>query len=105
MKIHSKHNIIRNDEVRLKLHHQSSGDLLCLAFTDEPLLLQVVEQGDDAEIICVGIHSTGLLLICVITKTPKHALQTGLGAFVMTFLFYRIISMLKTSKIGTVSVS
>ena len=46
----------RNNDVRAKPRFQPCGDLFCFAVADESLLPQAAEQGDDAEIICVGIH-------------------------------------------------
>ena len=47
----------RNNDVRTKLYPQPRGDFFGFAAADEPLLPQAAKHGDDAEIICVWIHS------------------------------------------------
>ena len=47
----------RNNDVRAKLRPQPRGDFFGFAAADEPLLPQAAKHGDDAEIICVWIHS------------------------------------------------
>ena len=76
----------RNNDVRAKLYHQTRGDLFCFAATDKSALPQTAEQGDDAKIICVGIHLKSSFLILVM-KTPEPVCQMGLG--VLTTHFYR----------------
>ena len=75
----------RNNDVRAKLYHQTRGDLFCFAAADKPALPQTAEQGDDAKIICVGIHLKSSFLILV-TRTPEPVCQMGLG--VLTTRFY-----------------
>ena len=76
----------RNNDVRAKLYHQTRGDLFCFAAADKPALPQTAEQGDDAKIICVGIHLKSSFLILV-TRTPEPVCQMGSG--VLTTRFYR----------------
>ena len=47
----------RNNDVRTKLYPQPRGDFFCFTAADETLLPQAAKHGDDAEIICVWIHS------------------------------------------------
>ena len=73
----------RNNDVRTKLYPQSCGDFFGFAAADEPLLSQVAKHGDDAEIICVWIHSDSSFcdLSVVIMKTPKPTFTNGFGSF------------------------
>lgn len=47
----------RNNDVRTKLYPQPRGDFFCFTAADETLLPQAAKHGDDAEIICVWVHS------------------------------------------------